>query len=207
MEAPTDNLLCRAARGDQGALVALLERHGPSARRSLAGQVPKRWRSVLSEDDVMQQTFADAVGHICEFESENESAFAHWLTTIAKRTLLNAIKMLEAEKRGGTRKRLEQPASEESFVALWELLATTGSTPSMCVARREAQGALASAIEQLPEAYARVVQMYDLEGWPVHEVARALQRSPGAVFMLRARAHQRLHEIMGRTSEFFSSST
>jgi DNA-directed RNA polymerase specialized sigma24 family protein len=65
---------------------------------------------------------------------------------------------------------------------------------------------LQEAIKALPDIYAKVVRMYDLEGRAVAEVASSLGRSEGAVYMLRARAHERLHEIMGRTSEFFSRS-
>jgi DNA-directed RNA polymerase specialized sigma24 family protein len=39
--------------------------------------------------------------------------------------------------------------------------------------------------------------MFDLEGRPVQQIASALQRSEGAVYMLRARAHDRLREILG----------
>jgi DNA-directed RNA polymerase specialized sigma24 family protein len=48
--------------------------------------------------------------------------------------------------------------------------------------------------------------MYDLEGRPVQEVAQALGRSPGAVYMLRARAHRRLSEIMGTASRYVTDS-
>ncbi len=81
---------------------------------------------------------------------------------------------------------------------------TVGTTPSRHAARGEAHTALERAIAQLPEAYERVVRMYDLECRPAEEVAEALQRSVGAVFMLRARAHERLHEVMGDTSKYFT---
>ena len=77
--------LDRAIAGDRGALAALLKRHGPSVRRSLAGQIPRRHQSLLSEDDVMQQTYADATANIRQFRSrDNEEAFAGWLRTIAQ---------------------------------------------------------------------------------------------------------------------------
>jgi DNA-directed RNA polymerase specialized sigma24 family protein len=48
--------------------------------------------------------------------------------------------------------------------------------------------------------------MWDLEGHSVEEVAASLGRSPGAVYMLRARAHRQLAEIMGAPSRFLSGS-
>jgi DNA-directed RNA polymerase specialized sigma24 family protein len=40
----------------------------------------------------------------------------------------------------------------------------------------------------------------------VEEVAKGLGRSKGAVHMLRARAYDRLKELLGSTSLFFSDS-
>lgn len=206
MEAPGTQLLDRAIRGDRDALVELLKRHGSAARRDLAGRIPQRWQAVLSEDDVMQQAYANAAAGIARFEATEEGAFAKWLTAIARRALNDALKGLEAEKRGGDRRRIQPRASDESFVDLWELLSNPGTTPSGQAARGEARTALERGIAQLPGVYARVVMMYDLEGRAVGEVAEALGRSPGAIYMLRSRAHEMLHQLMGRTSQFFSDS-
>jgi len=201
------DLLCRAAHGDRQALAALLERYGPDVRAKLAGQIPQRWQFILSEDDVMQQTYADALRDIKRFVPQGEGSFLGWLVTLARRNLLDAIKMLEAEKRGGKRKRVEPGSQAESFVALVELLESSGTTPSRYVARKEAGRILERVIQGLPEAYRRVVQLYDLQGRPVQEVAEALGRSCGAVFMLRARAHARMREEMGSASDFLSNSS
>lgn len=207
MDQANDDLLDQAVRGDRDALVELLKRHGPAARHGLAGRIAKRWQSVLSEDDVMQQTYADAIAKISQFTSNHESAFTKWLATIARHNLNDAVKGFEAEKRGGNRRRVERVRSDESYADLIETLSSGGTTPSGRVARGEAKTALERAIGCLPEAYARVVVMYDLEGRPAQEVADALGRSPGAVFMLRARALGKLHEIMGHTSRFFSDAS
>ena len=205
--AAVSDVLDRAVHGDQNALVALLTRHGPAVRASLAGRIPRRWQAVLSEDDVVQQTYANAVAKIRQFTSGSESSFARWLETTARRNLCDALKMLEAEKRGGNRRPVRPRTADESLLDLWEVLSSTGTTPSGGASNDEARTALRRAIDELPEVYALVVNLYDLDGKPVEEVAAALQRSPGAVFMLRARAHERLHEIMGRTSNFFSGSS
>jgi RNA polymerase sigma-70 factor, ECF subfamily len=200
-------ILERAVRGDRDALVELLKRHGPTLRASLAGRIPKRWQAVLCDDDVLQQTFADAVAKVHQFASDSEHSFAKWLKTTARRNLRDALKMLAAEKRGGNRRRVETaPGTGSCAVSLVELITGTGTTPSGYVGSREAEAALRSAVTELPDDYARVVTLYDLEERPVEEVAQALQRSPGAVFMLRARAHDRLHEALGRASRFFDAS-
>ena len=55
---------------------------------------------------------------------------------------------------------------------------------------------LKAAIDQLPKDYRRVVQLYDLDGLAAAEVARQMDRSDGAVYMLRARAVDRLRELL-----------
>lgn len=196
----------QAIAGDREGLTRLLEQYGPMARQRLAGRIPKRWQSVLSEDDVMQQTYVDAVRDIHRFVPQGEGAFLAWLVTLGKRNLLDAIRMLEAEKRGGGRVRVEARPRSESFVALYDMLGAVTSTPSRKVARAEAADWLEQAIESLPGAYRQAVQMLDIEGRSSREVAASLDRSIGAVYMLRARAHRLLGEMLGTGSRYFSDS-
>lgn len=203
----SDDRLKRAMGGDREALTGLLEQYASGVRQRIANGIPKHLRSVLSEDDVMQQTYTDAFCDIGRFSPQGDDAFARWLATLAGRNLLDAVRMLEAEKRGGKRQQVVGPVSDESLVALYEVLAVTTSTPSRYAARGEAKSAMANAIRQLPDIHRRVIEMYDLEGRSVEEVATALERSPGAVFMLRARAHRRLAEFMGPSSNFLSGAS
>ncbi len=154
----------------------------------------------------MQQTCADAFLDISRFIPQGEGSFARWLATLADRNLLDALRMLEADKRGGARRRIEPVAGDDSLVALYELVTATTTSPSRLAARNEAKAAIEKAVQQLPETYRHAVVMYDLQDRPIQEVAEALKRSPGAVFMLRARAHRRLAELMGTASDFLSGS-
>ena len=63
---------------------------------------------------------------------------------------------------------------------------------------------LEQALRKLPQTYRHVVRMYDLEGQSIEQVAETLDRSQGAVYMLRARAHDRLRHVLGATTKFFS---
>lgn len=197
--------VAQATRGDEKALANLLERHGPAVRHGLAGRIPKRWRSVLSEDDVLQQTYVDAFRDIRRFEPRGAGSFVAWLRAIADRNLLDALKALGAVKRGGERRKMETPPGEDSYVALYDLVGTTTSTPSRKAARQEAVSVLTRALEGLPDDYRRVIEMYDLECRAIDAVAAQLKRSEGAVYMLRARAHRLLGEIMGTASKYLSS--
>ena len=201
-----DELLEQASSGSDEALSQLFKRHGPTVRARIAHGISPRWASVLTTEDVMQESYIDAFLDIGGFEPHGSGAFRRWLTAIAENNLRNAIEGLEAQKRGGNRHRLEPRNLDKSSIDLCELLGVTLSTPSRKAAVGEACAVLEKAIGQLPEDYQRVVRLYDLEGCPTEEVAEALNRRHGAVFMLRARAHRALRQLMGSDSKFFSSS-
>ncbi|MCP4592542.1 MAG: sigma-70 family RNA polymerase sigma factor [bacterium] len=197
--------LQRATRGDRTALVELLEGAGPVVRRRIAGDIPQRFRSVLSVDDVLQQTYVDAFLNIHEFFSRGGDAFVTWITTIAQRNLIDARRMLEAEKRGRGRQNVASGMSDDSFIDLYEQLGRTHTTPSRHASRREARVAIEKAIAELPPSYRRVVEMYDLQECPVDRVAEAMDRSTGAVFMLRARAHRLLRGALGSATDYLTN--
>ncbi|HVP73836.1 MAG TPA: sigma-70 family RNA polymerase sigma factor [Phycisphaerales bacterium] len=194
--AKSDDLLANAIAGDDAALEQLLALHGPEVRRRLHGAIGERWQSALSLDDVMQEAYTDAFLNIRRFVAHNEDAFAAWLTTLARRNLIDAIRLLEAQKRGGQHRAVEPAGPDESCVALCERLCTTSSTPSRRAATAETCAALRRAMADLPPSYRTVVQMLDLDAQPVEAVASELGRSVGAVYMLRARAHRCLADLL-----------
>lgn len=200
-----NTLVERAVRGDSEALVELLEIEGPIVRTRIDPKINQIWKSVLDADDVMQVSYMEAFMLIGKFQSAGDGSFRAWLSQIAENNLRDAIKSLERAKRPSPRRRVHGPPGEESFVALIELLGVTESTPSQSVARGEYRTAIDKALDTLPPDYARVIRLYDLEGRSVSELAAAMGRSPGAIFMLRARAHDKLRDALGSSSQFFSS--
>lgn len=204
VEYTQEDLLPRAIKGDQDALTALLKQHDGILRSKMRGRLPRRWQSVLSLDDLMQETYTDAYLGISDFVPRGDGSFGRWLATIAKNNLLHALESLEAERRGGARRPVLEGNQESSCLCLLDMLGGTTTSPSGRAARAEARVALDEAISKLPPGYHRVVLMYDLEGHPVEDVATAMKRSPGAVFMLRARAHRILRKNLGTPLRYFS---
>jgi len=189
-----------AVGGDADALARLLQRYGPAVRRSIRGEIPPQLRAVISEDDVMQESYAEAFLSIHQLSPEG--AFFPWLRRIAKNNLLDATKGLRAERRGGNHARVEAERGDEGALSLFDVLADSGTTPSRGAMRGELEEALTAALAQLPDAYRQVVRLYDLECRPVEQVARRLGCSPGAVYMRRARARDLLREILRDFSNF-----
>ena len=202
MDPSVEELARRAIGGDREALSALLDRFEPTLRSEL--RVPERWRSALSVEDVLQEAYTDAFLHVSRFEYRGEGSFRAWLLSIARNNLLGAVRMLATDKRGGRLRRAEPSATRSSLVGLYEYLGEASGTPSREAAHRDAEAAMRRALERLPETYRQVVRMYDLEERSVGEVARTLGRTPGAVFMLRARAHRKLNDLWGRASDYLS---
>ena len=204
MTGSDQDLLRQAAEGDADSLARIVREHGLIVRSQVATEIPQKWQSVLCVDDVMQQTYTDAFVDADRFSSDGGS-LTGWLLSLAKCNLIDTLRMLEADKRGGGRRRMSL-SDNESFVALWETLGGSCTTPSGHAAKNEARAALESAVEKLPESYQRVVQLYDLEGRSVDEVAEALDKNPGAVYMMRTRALRKLRTLLGNVSKYFSQS-
>jgi RNA polymerase sigma-70 factor (ECF subfamily) len=206
MAASEENLIEQAVAGDTAALGVLLERHGPRVRRAVCGRIGKRWQAVLDADDVMQVTYLHACLHIDQLKERKTTSFTAWLTRIAENNLRDAISALERPKRPNPTKRIQSPPGEDSYISLLELLGGSSHTPSRDAARCEAARLIDEALERLPEDYVTAVRLYDLEGRSAAEVATSMGRSVGAVHMLRARAHDRLRNLLGTASDFFSDS-
>ena len=200
-------LLDRAIAGDGDALAELLRRHGPTVRAQIRNRIRHIWRPLLSEDDILQTTYLEAFLSIRRFRPVGANSFGPWLLRIARNNLLSAVRRLSRRKRPDPRRRVVAPAAqrEDSRITLLESLAGTGTAPSAALQREEAFEALEAALAKLPREYELVVRRYDLGERPIGQVAEELNRSEGAVYMLRSRAHERLRQLLG--TQILGSST
>lgn len=204
-EADEHRLVNAAIAGDEDALTRLLGAFGHTVRERLKGKIGQQWRASLDEDDVMQVTYLEAFLLIGQFKPRGVGSFTAWLTQVAENNLRDALRGLQAAKRPNPRNRVQvSGVNQESFVALVEMLGSASTTPSRVAAADESVRLLEHALGTLPPDYERVVRMYDLEGLSAQEVGEQLGRSSGAIYMLRARAHERLKKLLGSESRFFS---
>ncbi len=199
-----DELLEQAVVGDASALRTLLKRFGPQVRQSIEGRIGKPWQALLDEDDVMQVAYLEAFLHIDQLTARDAPGFVAWLRRIAQNALRDAIKGFERQKRPGPSRRVQAPVGADAQTTLLSVLGVTTTTPSRHAARSDATESLSTAIAQLPPDYRTVVERYDLEARPAEDVAASMGRSVGAIYMLRARAHDRLRQVLGSGAQFFS---
>lgn len=196
------NLVSRAVAGDKDALGELLEHFGPGVETALA--ISPKWRGQLDAADVMQVTYIEAFAQIHDFDPARAGAFSTWLKRIAENNLRDAVRSLEAKKNPPPHMRLDAH-NNDNCLALFDVLTSGGETPSRIVRKDEAHERLVKAIRCLPPDYARTVQLYDLDARSVEDVAAQLERSVSAVYMLRARAHDRLRQLLGNPSQILDS--
>jgi RNA polymerase sigma-70 factor (subfamily 1) len=200
-----DPILRQVAKGDREALRLMLQQYGPSVREHIDREIGPSWKSSFDADDVMQVTYLEAFLNQSSVVARTGIAFEAWLRRIAENNLRDAVKELSRKKRPHPKNRVHAAVpSEDSYVALLDVLSDGGETPSRHVARDEAAQVIQTLIRQLPADYAQVLRLHDLEGQPISDVARSMGRSPGAVYMLRSRAHDRLRTLIGHETDFFS---
>jgi len=196
-------LIGRAVAGDTDALSELLNQHGPAVGERLGPQIRPQHRSVLDVDDVLQVSYLEAFLRIGRFEDRGAGSFAAWLNQIATNNLRDAVRELGRHKRPPPEQRIVAAGegSESGAAGLLNRIGWTSTTPSRCVSNQEQQELVLAALERLPPHYARVLRMYELDGCAVDVIAETLGRSVGAVFMLRARALDRLRDVLSGLSE------
>jgi RNA polymerase sigma-70 factor (ECF subfamily) len=192
-------LLVRFHQGDVAAGDVLLRRFEPWLKLLARTQMESRFRAKFDPSDVVQQTLAEAVRAFPQFRGQTEAEFAAWLRQILVHALAHEIRRYH-----GTRKRaigqevpLEQELAQTSQ-QLGERLAASGTSPSQKLIHHERQLLLAEVLARLPEDYREVIILRNLHGLSHEEVARRMDRNPGAVRMLWVRALARLQEEIKR---------
>lgn len=195
-------LITKAQRGDQVALHELLVTYHTRLANHVARKIPRRIQGVVSAEDILQQTFLQAMQHIGQFSPRGPQSFYRWLKAIATNCARDTSRRLTSAKRGGNRRqtrKLTRP-DESSMADLVEMLSAGGQTPSGSVARHEAIEAVQQSIESLSDEYRQAVQLRLLEGKSLTETATIMSRSPRAVQGLVDRAKKKMRAALGRLS-------
>jgi RNA polymerase sigma-70 factor (ECF subfamily) len=195
----SDHLLAEARRGEPEALGKLLEHYRNYLYLLARTQIDLHLRTRATASDLVQETFLQACRRFRQFRGSTEQELLAWLRRILVRNLGRLV-----EKQLGTRKRdarREVPleggrAALERSADRFELaLASQRSTPSAHAQRRELAAQVADELARLPADYRTVIVLRNLEGLTFEEVARRMERSPGAVRVLWLRALDKLRKV------------
>jgi len=146
------DLLGRVQRGDSGAFEQLLFAHHDRLLRSIGRSMLPVVRELVTEEDVLQETFIRAYRHLANFKPDGDDSFYRWLSTIANNHLRDLMRAQGAAKRGGGRPALREAdmsAINMTHTGLLSQLAIDSQTPSRKAAGHEALTALQLAMAGL----------------------------------------------------------
>ena len=149
-------------------------------------------RAKLDPSDVVQQTLLQAHQALDQFQGRGDVELAAWLRQILARNLANALRYYGQARRDLAREQPVEQAVEASSVRLEAFLAADHSSPGQRAERNEQVLRLAEALAELPGAQGEAVTLHYLQGRPLAEIARRLDRTPAAVMGLLHRGLTRL---------------
>lgn len=200
------DLVARAVAGEQAALEELLLNHYDRLASRIAHKIPSDLQSVLTAEDVLQETFLEVARRIGEFQPRDADAFGGWLSTIAEHRLIDLARAQRAAKRGGGRAAVNAGPDDwsRSLVDMLTLVAVHERTPSRSVAAREVVSAIRAALPRINADYCEALRLRYIEGLPVDQTAERMGRTSRAVHMLCHRGLQQLRDVLGDDARFLS---
>ena len=195
---PTE-LLAKARQGNGESLGALLELYRNYLYLLARTQIDLHLQARANPSDLVQETFLQACSHFQQFRGTSEKELLCWLRRILVNNLARLVeKQILAQKRNVRRevsldryRTLLHNSSEHFETALASQL----SSPSVQAQRRELASLVADQLARLPAPYRDVILLRNLEGLAFDEVARRMNRTPGAVRVLWLRALDQLREL------------
>jgi RNA polymerase sigma-70 factor (ECF subfamily) len=157
-------------------------------------------RAKADASDVVQETLLQAHRDYHQFRGTTEQEWTAWLRKILARSILDLRKRFASAGRRLARERSLEDALAKSSLALRDLVAAPGPTPSQGAAQREMGVALADALAKLEPEDQEVVVLRSLRELEWNEIGRIMRRTPDGARMLWTRALRRLGGILdGRT--------
>ena len=195
------NLLKSAKRGDADSVERLLEHYRGYLKLLARKQLGGRLRRRVSPSDLVQETMLDACRHFGRFRGSHAKELLSWLRTILARRLADEFRHHKAEKRDYRKERSLEATVERSILDLDRDLAQSTLGVASKVSAAEQSVLLAAAIERLSPDYREVILLREVEKLSFADVARHLERSPGATRMLWVRALERLRKELTETDD------
>jgi RNA polymerase sigma-70 factor (ECF subfamily) len=152
----------------------------------------RKLRGKLDPSDVVQQTMLRAYSALAEVRDARPEVLVAWLRRILARTLADAVKHYERDKRDvGLERSLEADLDRSaSGFAAW--LAADHTSPSGRAERNEELLRMVEALAELPELMREVVVLKHCQGWTLPQIAERIGRSVPAVASLLRRGLEEL---------------
>ncbi|HEV3083264.1 MAG TPA: sigma-70 family RNA polymerase sigma factor [Gemmataceae bacterium] len=197
---PPEKLLGKARRGDRQSQGVLLELYRNYLHLLARTQLDLHLQTRANPSDMVQETFLEAYSHFHQFRGHTEGELLGWLRRILIHQIARLVeKQVVAQKRTVRREVSLEPIRQrlhDSSQTFDRALVSQASSPSMQAQRRELTAVVADQLALLSPPHRDVIILRNLEGLSFDEVARRMQRTPGAVRVLWLRALEELRKLI-----------
>jgi RNA polymerase sigma-70 factor, ECF subfamily len=152
----------------------------------------RRLRGKLDASDVVQQTLLRAYSALGELREREPEVLAAWLRRILARTLADAVKHFERDKRDINLERSLEADIDRSASGFAAWLAADQTSPSGRAERNEELLRMVEALAQLPDLMREVVVLKHCQGLTLQQIGEQIGRSVPAVASLLRRGLEAL---------------
>jgi RNA polymerase sigma-70 factor (ECF subfamily) len=193
-ETNVGELIGRAKAGDETARECLFQVLRHRLRQWAATTLAKQLGPAWDLSDAVQDSLAEASQDFSSFRGQHEGELLCWAKQILNHTIVDYLRRQNRRKRNAGRLQSLE-AGDATGTPLRDQLPGDETSISRRVIRVEETIGLRRMVERLPEDQATAVRLRHLEGLPVDEVARRMNRSASSVAGLLIRALRRLREL------------
>ncbi len=180
-----DELMARAAQGDERAFELVHERHRARIFRIVYRCVGQRQLA----EDITQETFLRVFRHLSRYQPMGQASA--WVTRIAVNLSRNALR----------RRRevlVDVDPESEGGESMFERVADAQASPAGGAVLSEREEHVRAAIAELPIEYREVMVLCSLEGFSYREAAKALSISEQLVGVRLFRGRHMLRFLLQR---------
>ncbi len=172
-------------RGDERALQRFIDEYFPRLYR----YARHRLDNLADVDEVVQTTLSQAARRLETYRGE--STLLTWLVQICRHEISRSLKK-------ASREDMMLPFLNDDLLrAVVEQVADDSQSPERLAWRAELLGLIQFALDQLPEHYARALELKYIQGCGSQEIAAAIGSSDTAVQSMLARARAAFRDVCG----------
>jgi RNA polymerase sigma-70 factor (ECF subfamily) len=182
-EVEVKELIERSREGDRSAFDLLIDRVRPRLRSLIEARLGQALRGQVDPEDLVQEVTLKALESLGSFHDQGEGSFLRWLGGIAEHRILDLV----------------DPRRKRPHVGIEGDVRASGPTSSKVLRREERFHRLEAAFDRLSPEHREVIVLARIEGLSREEIARKMNRSPGAVGQLLWRALKCLKATFGDT--------
>jgi RNA polymerase sigma factor (sigma-70 family) len=190
--------LCRAT------LHRLLKSRIRLLRDYLDERIPESLRQAVLADDILQEVWVAAYRTAPGFQPIGPDAIDRWLIRITHAKLVDAVRYIRRQKRGGDHRHMRDGQMTATFSTLFARLQAVQRTPSQDAHLVETTHVMLMALNQLTPRQRRAVELHFLQGYSHREIAAELDTTEKAAKELVHRGLRALHDILGPATKYFT---